>query len=241
MDDLEFRRRIMSDPKDRDKQVQDAMKSSDANKKFADDILDLDARLAKAMTVPVPDDLADRILFNQSSSPDNVVRPNFAKRAMAMAASIAFVFGLLVGQINWGNLVVSPAQASLADMAVKHVIDESAFVDNVDEQVSSTQINAKMQPFAYHMDSAFPYHVYYLNHCGFGHSNAVHMVFQGDKGKVTLFLTGLPAPKQESFEKDGMSGVIEPIGNTSLILVGEKDEDVTKIAEKIAKMIKPAA
>ncbi|ANW23536.1 chemotaxis protein [Vibrio coralliilyticus] len=240
MDELEFRRRIMSDPKDRDSDILEAMKSNDANGKFADDILDLDAQIAKAMNVDVPEDLADRILFNQTSSTEsNVVRPNFAKRAMAMAASIAFVFGLLVGQVNWGNIVVSPAQASLADTAIKHVIDEKPFVEHLDENVASSQINAKMMPFDHQLGENFPYHVYYLNHCGFGKSNALHMVFQGKKGKVTLFLTGIASDKTVDFEEKGMAGVVEPVGQTSLILVGEEGEDVAKIAENLMTIIKP--
>ncbi|NRF28795.1 DUF3379 domain-containing protein [Vibrio coralliilyticus] len=240
MDELEFRRRIMSDPKDRDSDILEAIKSNDANGKFADDILDLDAQIAKAMNVDVPEDLADRILFNQTSSTEsNVVRPNFAKRAMAMAASIAFVFGLLVGQVNWGNIVVSPAQASLADTAIKHVIDEKPFVEHLDENVASSQINAKMMPFDHQLGENFPYHVYYLNHCGFGKSNALHMVFQGKKGKVTLFLTGIASDKTVDFEEKGMAGVVEPVGQTSLILVGEEGEDVAKIAENLMTIIKP--
>ncbi|MBN3573381.1 DUF3379 domain-containing protein [Vibrio neptunius] len=240
MDELEFRRRIMSDPKDRDSDMLEAIKSNDANGKFADDIMDLDAQIAKAMNVDVPEELADRILFHQTSSTEsNVVRPNFAKRAMAMAASIAFVFGLLVGQVNWGNLVVSPAQASLADTAIKHVIAEKPFVQNLDEDVASSQINAKMMPFDHQLGENFPYHVYYLNHCGFGQSNALHMVFRGEKGKVTLFLTGITSDKTVDFEKEGMAGVIEPVGQTSLILVGEEGEDVAKIAENLMTIIKP--
>lgn len=240
MDELEFRRRIMSDPKQRDAELLDAMKTNDANSKFADDIFDLDAQISKAMNVDVPEDLVDRILFNQSSSMEsNVIKPDFVKRSMAMAASVAFVVGLLVGQVNWGNVVVSPAQASLADTAIQHVLEEKPFIDNLDEQVSVAQINAKMSPFEHHLGHNFPYHVYYLNHCGFGNSNALHMVFQGEKGKVTLFLTNKTSQKVEDFTQQGMSGVIEPIGNTSLILVGDKGEDVAKISEKIANLIKP--
>ncbi|KOO10925.1 chemotaxis protein, partial [Vibrio xuii] len=93
MDELEFRRRIMSDPKYRDSELTAAIKGSEANSKFADEILDLDNQIAKAMAVDVPVDLADRILFNQTSTAqeDKIIRPSFAKRAMAMAASIAFV------------------------------------------------------------------------------------------------------------------------------------------------------
>lgn len=240
MDELEFRRRIMADPKQRDEEINAAIKASERNNQFAEDALELDKQIAKAMAVDVPEDLADRILFNQTSSVEtNVVRPSFARKAMAMAASVAFVAGLLVGQLNWGNLVVSPAQASLASTAMKHVIEEKPFVQDLDEQVKSSQINAKMAPFAHEFSHSFPYHVYYLNHCGFGSSNALHMVFQGEKGKVTLFFTGIPSEKPTDFNEDGMSGIIEPMGDTSLILVGEEGEDVAKIADKLANIIKP--
>ncbi|MFA0158325.1 DUF3379 domain-containing protein [Vibrio sp. 10N.261.46.A3] len=240
MDDLEFRRRVLSEPKQRTQDIVDAAANSETNSNFLDDVLALDKQIHSAMNVDVPDDLADRILFNQTSSEESkVVRPTFARRAMAMAASVAFVAGLLVGQVNWGNAFVSPAQASLVDTAMKHVVDEKSFVSNIDEQVTSQQINAKMNPFAFQFDDAFPYHVYYLNHCGFGKSNAVHMVFQGAKGKVTLFLTGIPTDKPIDFDEKGMSGSVTPVDGSSLILVGENGEDVSKIAEKLTKMIKP--
>ncbi|MDC5803583.1 DUF3379 domain-containing protein [Vibrio europaeus] len=240
MDELEFRRRIMSDPKQRDGEINAAIKESEQNSQFADEILDLDKQIAKAMAVDVPEDLADKILFNQTSvARDNVVRPNFARKAMAMAASVAFVTGLLVGQLNWSNLVVSPAQASLATTALQHVVDEKPFVQNLDEQVKSSQINAKMMPFDHQLSETFPYHVYYLNHCGFGKSNALHMVFRGEKGKVTLFLTGIPSNQTVDFNEDGMTGVVEPMGDTSMIIVGDEGEDVAKIAESISKIIKP--
>ncbi len=97
---------------------------------------------------------------------EKVIRPQFVRKAMAIAASVAFTAGLLVGQIQWGNLLISPAQASLSDMAVQHVIHEEGFVNRLDEQADMQQINAKMRPFAYKMEGDFPYHVYYLNHCG---------------------------------------------------------------------------
>ncbi|EGR1563577.1 DUF3379 domain-containing protein [Vibrio alginolyticus] len=242
MDDLEFRRRILSDPKQKDEEILQALAGSDANNKFVDDVLDLDVKIKQAMNVDVPEDLADKILFSQTSSAldeEKVVRPNFVRKAMALAASIAFTAGLLVGQVNWGNVLVSPAQASLADTAMKHVIHEEPFVRHLDEDVPSSQINAKMSPFHYQFSENFPYHVYYLNHCGFGESNAVHMVFQGPKGKVTLFITGIPSEQSADFSKDGMTGIVQPVGSSSLILVGEEGENIDAIATTLASMIKP--
>ncbi len=107
MDDLEFRRRILSDPKQKDEEILQALAGSDANNKFVDDVLDLDVKIKQAMNVDVPEDLADKILFSQTSSAldeEKVVRPNFVRKAMALAASIAFTAGLLVGQVNWGEM-----------------------------------------------------------------------------------------------------------------------------------------
>lgn len=214
MDELEFRRKVMSDPKQRDNDTLDMMTSSEANAKFVDDVLQLDKQIAQAFKVDVPDDLADKILFKQTTlvEDEKVIRPQFVRKAMAIAASVAFTAGLLVGQIQWGNLLISPAQASLSDMAVQHVIHEEGFVNRLDEQADMQQINAKMQPFAYKMEGDFPYHVYYLNHCGFGKDNAVHIVFQGEKGKVTLFFTPSTAHKAAYSSKMGWQASLNPSG-----------------------------
>lgn len=237
MDDLKFRRRIMSDPKARDEELIDVINRDENSAKFADDILNLDDQIAKAMKVDVPDDLADRILFSQTSREESETKPSAGKRSFALAASVAFAFGLLVGQLNWGNLVVPPAQASLANTALQHVADESPFTDLLDEQVTSAQINTKLQPFAYQFNQDFPYHVYYLNHCGFGQSNALHMVFQGEVGKITLFITNIPSSENQEFSQEHLSGVVSQLGNSSLILVGESGENVVKIAQRLIPMI----
>jgi hypothetical protein len=237
MDDLEFRRQVMSDPKYRDNDILEAIGASEANSKFLDEALDLDAQILKAMKTDVPDDLADRILFHQPNDNSNVVRPSFAKRSMAVAASVAFAVGLFVGQVNWGNLIVAPAQASLASTAMEHVIEERGFIAPLDEQVGSFQINVKMQPFGLKFDQDFPYHVYYLNHCGFGHSNAMHMVFEGEKGRVTLFVTNIFEQDRSEFNKEGMAGIVEPLHNSSMVIVGEEGENVAKIAEKLTSIV----
>ncbi|MGR5470678.1 DUF3379 family protein, partial [Vibrio astriarenae] len=92
-----------------------------------------------------------------------VIRPTLARKALALAASVAFTAGLLIGQLNWGNIIAPPAQASLAETAMKHVAHEEAFIRHLNENVPNSQINAKMSPFDYQFTDGFPYHVYYLN------------------------------------------------------------------------------
>jgi hypothetical protein len=236
MDDLEFRRMLLSEPKLRNKEINEAIENSEANQLFADDILSFDNKIEQAMKVDVPDDLADRILFNHSTRSE---KKSFTKQMLAMAASAAFAAGLIIGQVNWTPLLIGSAHASLADTAVEHVIHESPFVNNLDEKVNSTQINAKLRPFAYQFTETFPYHVYYLNHCGFGNSNALHMVFQGEQGRITLFVTNIGTEQTIDFNKDGMSGIVVPIEGSSVILVGEEGEDIQRIAANLTSIIKP--
>ena len=137
------------------------------------------------------------------------------------------------------KLIVSPAHATLADTAIQHVIHEEPFIRHLDEDVPSTFINAKMSPLLFQFNKNFPYHVYYLNHCGFGESNAVHMVFQGLQGKVTMFITRIPSEKATDFNKEGMSGIVQPIGSASMILVGQQGEDINAIASQLTPLIQP--
>ncbi|CAM2795573.1 DUF3379 domain-containing protein [Vibrio rarus] len=238
MDDLEFRRRIMSDPKARDEALLQAIAKGDHHAKFADDVLNLDARIEQAMRVEVPDNLADKILFNQSSKKE-ANPPSLYKRSFAIAASVAFAIGILVGSFNLSPSLVPSAHASLADTAIQHVIAEQPFTSTLDEQVKSSQINTKLTPFSYQFSESFPYHVYYLNHCGFGDSNALHMVFQGEKDRVTLFITNVSSDHSLNFNEQKMSGTVTPIGQASMILVGSEDEDISKIAQRLTKIIKP--
>ncbi len=238
MDDLEFRRRIMADPKARDPELVAARQANEANAQFADDVLELDIQLEQALKIDVPEDLADRILFSQTTRSSSSAH-QWPRKMLALAASVAFIAGLLIGQLQWQNIFVTPAHASLPDMAIAHVQHEQRFVQGIDEQASNVQINAKMQPLAAKLTADFPYHVYYLNHCGFGQANAVHIVFAGEQGKVTLFLVPLPTAKAVQFHQQGMTGVVEPLKQSSLIIVGKQGEDISKISAAILPIIQP--
>lgn len=135
-----------------------------------------------------------------------------------------------------GNLLISPAQASLSNMAVQHVIHEEGFVNRLDEQADMQQINAKMRPFAYKMEGDFPYHVYYLNHCGLVKTMPYIWYFKVKRQSNSVF-TPIHSAQSSLFKQDGMAGIIEPVGNASLILVGEKDENLNNIANKLMPMI----
>ncbi|ELA9194674.1 DUF3379 family protein [Vibrio parahaemolyticus] len=66
MDDLELRRCILLDPKLKYDEILQALAASDANTKYIDDVLYLDAKIKQAMNVDVPKDLTNKLLFSQT-------------------------------------------------------------------------------------------------------------------------------------------------------------------------------
>ncbi len=113
-----------------------------------------------------------------------------------------------------------------------HVYTEAPFVDSIDESVSLRQVNAKLTPFGSELTD-LPGHVYYVNHCGFGDKNALHMVMATENGKVTVFVVPEHSPKMSSFSDNSLEGVVMPIQNASLIVVGEKGQNVAPIAKSL--------
>ncbi|MCQ1059590.1 DUF3379 domain-containing protein [Photobacterium sp. ZSDE20] len=226
MDDLEFRRRLLADPFDNSQDLAEARNESIANRKLSDELQQLDNKLEQAMKVDVPDDLADRILFHQSGQPSsNSFKP---RTLVAMAASVAFVFGLFIGQYNQGISASNP-QLEIAQIAMEHVKAEAPFIDGIDESVTLSQVNAKLTPFGSTFND-IPGHVYYVNHCGFGNKNALHMVMDTPQGKVTVFVVPEQSPDITPFNDQSMKGVVVPVRNASLIVVGENGQDVSPVA-----------
>ncbi|MGF1690390.1 DUF3379 family protein [Photobacterium kagoshimensis] len=234
MDDLEFRRRILADPNDNSAEMIEAKNSSLVNRKLSDELIQLDTKLEKALKVDVPDDLADRILFHQSGQTPS--KPKTTRVHLAIAASIAFAFGVFTGQfdqiISNADVTHSAKATSLGKIALTHVHDEAPFIATIDESVKLSQVNAKLRPFGTEL-SSLPGHVYYVNHCSFGDQNALHMVIDTPAGKVTVFVVPEQSPAAVNFNDKTMGGVLLPLQKASLIVVGDKGVDVNPVAKTL--------
>ncbi|MBV7298587.1 DUF3379 family protein [Enterovibrio paralichthyis] len=233
MDELEFRRRLLADPQDKDPAVLEAKAASSANTKLASELEQLDAMIDQALRVDVPDDLVDKILFKQSS---DVVRENRKpKFHLAIAASIAFVFGILLGQFNWQSLPTSPNAASLGQIALAHYYNESPFTDAASEGATLRQVNAKLAPLGVLFNGQMPGEIAYVNHCSFDNKAALHMVLKEENGETyTVFVVPDSANKTEVYSDGKMEAVSLPAAhNSSVIVVAEDGAKLMPLAEEL--------
>ena len=108
MDELEFRRRAITHPSDRDPAFLKAAEASPANRKHLDEMQQLERQVRSTLEVDVPAGLAERILLRQAMAAEEeqvvplpVTPARTQWRALAIAASVAFLLGMSTRWISW--------------------------------------------------------------------------------------------------------------------------------------------
>lgn len=231
MDDLEFRRAIYADPNSKDDDIRQAAASNAGRQEFWSDMKKLDSAMCQASKVEVPQDLAHKLIWQQSMH-------RFAKQKqrsrvqLALAASVAFVVG--VSFTLWQQQT-DAGLINLSAPALSHV-------HYTEDHELSARGNLSMQLVNQKMDSLIGAHfsgeigrIYSANYCEVEDIKALHLVMESGNGKVTVFVI----PKKEgyinqpSFSDDRFIGRSLEYDKASLILVGEKKQVFAQFEEKL--------
>lgn len=224
MDDLQFRRSIYADPNSQSKELLAAMQADDSKKQFAQEIKQLDEKIAQAMNVPVPDDLANKLILRQTLASHQQHKRK--KRVhLALAASVAITAGFLINLVSF-----SSSYHNLGDYALAHVYHEDGFFSNNDSaQVSLTSLNEKMASFNGNFDQSLG-ELLFADYCRFDGMKSLHLVFKGQSSPVTVFI--VPKNDQLAFSKhfndDKLFGESLNFKKANVIVVADKDESLTQ-------------
>ncbi|MGB2078658.1 MAG: DUF3379 family protein [Vibrio sp.] len=196
--------------------------------------------MKQAMHVEAPQGLEAKlkqIPFQDAAQSANDNKISLPKPALAVAASVMFAFGLAAGQINWGNLLVSPANAQVEQL-IEHVEGEQVLVPKGDVNYSAAQINPKLAAYGYQFKSDLPYPVRYMNNCGFiNKTHAMHMQVQGQSGADIIVFIAHEKPMLTEFEREGHKGLTYPIKQGVLVLMTQGEDDLQQVARDIAAQI----
>ncbi|WP_158678933.1 DUF3379 family protein [Pseudoalteromonas sp. T1lg75] len=185
MDELEFRRRLLAQPHDKDKALLEYAQQSPERLALVNELKSFDKELQQAMQVPVPESLADKIILRQSMSDDGsdvcVPMPRSVKRPwyLALAASIAIVFSVALYQLNSPTLTIG-------EHALAHVYHEIDSLESQDRLDMAT-VNARLSELGGQL-SALPGEVTYARFCRFKGQKSLHLVFESDFGPMTVFI-----------------------------------------------------
>ncbi len=185
------------------------------------------------MSLPVPDvempDLDDIDTGRVTTLP----RRRMTKPAwLALAAAVTFA-----AVIGFNRLAVTPNYPSLAEEIIAHLEHEPAALRVTDKAVSDKRL-ARVVPATIAATDRIDGLITYAQSCVVNGSKVPHLVIQGERGPVTILLMpDQPVDGAQSISGESIDGVIIPLGDGSIAIVGPKGEDLRRIENNLVDSV----
>ena len=126
---------------------------------------------------------------------------------------------------------------SLADEILAHLDGEPNALRVTDVAITAKRLNAVVPADIALMDHSAGL-ITYAQTCPIGGRDVPHLVIQGERGPVTILL--MPEEKisgPQRLSGDNVNGIILPVGNGSIAIIGERDERLDRIEESVLKSV----
>ncbi|MCJ8296735.1 MAG: DUF3379 domain-containing protein [Colwellia sp.] len=233
MDDLQFRRAIYADPNNQDADTIAAQQNDASKRQFVQDICQLDEKIIRALQVPVPEGLSEKLILRQTLA-SHQVHKRKTRVHLALAASVAIVGGLMLNFMQF-----SSAYTNLGDYALAHVYHEQgSFANNGTNQVTLASLNKKMATFDGNFSRTLG-KLIFADYCRFDGMKSLHLVYQGKTSPVTVFI--VPKNDQLSFSPDfndkKLFGSSMEFNHSNIIVVADKNESLGEWQQNISSTV----
>lgn len=230
MDELEFRRRVYANPETTDSDVIEAAKQDESKRIFWQEQIQLDKQLKQALKVDVPEELVNRLIWQQSA--DEFARNKRKNRwYLALAASLAFTLG--IGATMWYHQPVSIGGQALAHMQYAEL--EKA---HTQVPVDLNMVNAKLASFGASFNQMLD-GVEVANYCHLSTVRSLHLIVETPQGKMSVFI--LPQRDDmaipQEFADSHYHGESIQFNRANVMVVGDKGTDLSKLKEAVKQRI----
>ena len=124
-----------------------------------------------------------------------------------------------------------------ADQILAHIDHEPYAFRVVDEAVSEQRLQQVMSASVATMDHSASL-ITYAQSCLINGRDVPHLVIQGERGPVTILL--MPYEKisgAQAIQGENVRGVVLPIGNGSIAIIGEEGERLERIEEQVKNSV----
>ncbi len=234
MNCLEFRRKLLIEPRSRDKEFADHASSCPECAGEAEQAHRFEDRLHAALDVPRPVGLESRIISARSGATERGLS-GFGSRWLALAAGTLLAIGLAGWMgYKWEHYFGVPSGLEMA--VVNHINDELDHL-HVDQDARPENLEFLLSQFGAGIEGDIG-RVSFVTRCNIGRRSGVHMVVPGQQGPITvLIMPGEYLMQPRQVRSSRFSGVIVPTVYGSMAVVGEKLEPVEKVVEKMRRTI----
>lgn len=231
MDDLEFRRRVFANPGTTDKDVKDAINRDSDKARLKASLQALDHQLCQAIKVPVPEDLAHKLIWQQTTEEFNKHKRK-SRWFIAMAASVAFVAGIT------GTMIYQYEPENIGTDALVHMRYAEMEIPPSAEDLDIQQINAKLAGFGGAFSAPIG-DVTVANYCHLNTIRSLHLILNTEQGKMSVFVIphkdNMDMPT--SFADDKYHGESWSTEKANIMVVGEKNANLEPMMEKVKSTI----
>ncbi|MCH7820444.1 MAG: DUF3379 family protein [Proteobacteria bacterium] len=197
-------------------------------------MLALDLKISRALALKVPELLVPEL---PDLEPADVVRLSGRRSLtppiwLAMAATV-----LLAVALGARFAGTSVEYDSLADEVLAHLQHERSSLRISDLPVTDERLKSVVTADIARLDHSAGL-ITYARTCVIGGHDVPHLVIQGQRGPVTILLM----PYEKIFAPQPLSdeyrtGVILPVGNGSIAIVGVRDEPLERIQKELLKSV----
>jgi len=205
---------------------------------FTAEMQAFEKRIAAALAIGTPD---LKIPELPEIEDDNVVKLPFGRKAAFSAPTWLAVAATVLLAVFVGFRAVDdyygPSGMSLADEILAHLDHEPGALVATNVAVSDDQLSKVMRRSSGTMDPNVGL-VSYAKSCTINGKLVPHLVLQGKYGPITLLL--MPEEMIDgatTLDGKGVNGVILPMGNGSIAIIGERDEPLTELEERIINSV----
>lgn len=256
MDELEFRRRVYVNPGDLEKEVLDAAAANPNLQRILDESVAFEDSLAASIAgIEIPAGLDEKLrsLANESAAADITATADTATvstlrakkqsfyQYYAIAASLVLAVGI-VFSLNF-NAGPSSADVVFGEAVLDHLHHDISEIDDITggevyavlglDEVNSNMVDAGVSLANPNIEvrSAKPCEIIPA-------FQSTHLLLQGAQGAVSVILVNnSPVDVQFTIRDDRFEGVILPMENGNMILVGEQNEDLSQYASLFAESV----
>lgn len=196
---------------------------------YRKEMLELDRTISAALSIDVPELTVPELPDIDTGNVVSLPRRRFMPPAMlAMAATV--VLAAFVGIRMLGS---SGEFDSLADQLLAHLDHEPYALRVTDVPVSDARLESVVPATVAQLDHGAGL-ITYAQSCRVNGREVPHLVIQGERGPVTLLL--MPHEKvqgPQTVTGESVNGVILPVGDGSIAIFGERDENLERIERKV--------
>lgn len=203
---------------------------------FREAMLTLDARIAAAMKIAVPPlDMPDLSVIGDSVVALPVKdKPRFGMPAwIGIAAAFALAAVISLQLIGTGPV----ERSTLAEQVLEHLDHEAGSRVVTSVSVSEERLHSVVDESVETVEDSIGL-VTYARSCEINGRSIPHLVIQGEKGPITLLL--MPdemITEAIRLDGEGVNGVILPVGKGSIAIVGERDEQLEEIEQRVVDSV----